>query len=282
MGEHKCSKINLLERDLPEGLLVDAAWLEKRGYYPSLRRKYVELGWLVQPARSVYRRPRGSLTWQQVVISLQTLLEVPVIVGGRTALELQGYAHYVSDQLRNVHLYDNGTLPKWVAKLPIKPRFELHRNSRVFRNNPITLGLTSLKGNLETGEGVSGDPLQSGVTFQSWGQWDWPLTLSTPERAVLELLDELPNRESFHQVDMLVEGLSNLSPRRMQKMLADCSNVKVKRLFFYFADRHKHAWLAKLDKRTIDLGTGNRMLVRGGRLDPKYRITVPKDLDAVQ
>ena len=39
-----------------------------------------------------------------------------------------------------------------------------------------------------------------------WGQWDWPLTVSAPERAVLELLDELPDRESLHQVDVLFEG----------------------------------------------------------------------------
>jgi len=46
---------------------------------------------------------------------------------------------------------------------------------------------------------------------QPWGQWDWPLTLSSPERAVLELMDELPKRESFHQVDMLMEGLTSLN-----------------------------------------------------------------------
>ena len=54
--------------------------------------------------------------------------------------------------------------------------------------------------------------------LRPWGQWDWPLTLSTLERAGLELLDELPERESFHQVDKLMEGLSNLSPRRLQKL----------------------------------------------------------------
>ena len=31
--------------------------------------------------------------------------------------------------------------------------------------------------------------------------------LSTPERAVFELVDELPGRESFHQAGILLEGL---------------------------------------------------------------------------
>lgn len=281
MSEQNVSKLNQLEMDLPEGLLVDAAWLEKRGYYGSLRKKYVDLGWLKQPAHRVYTRPRGELRWEQVVISLQMLLEYPVIVGGRTALELQGFSHYLTREQTEVHLYGDQPPPSWVNKLPLTTRFVFHRSGRLFRNDPITRGLTSLSLNLKTGESTSNDPLQAGLTVLPWGQWDWPLTLSTPERAVLELLDELPDRESFHQVDKLLEGLANLSPRRLQKLLEDCKSVKVKRLFFFFADRHSHAWLKRLDRQRIDLGKGKRMLVRGGKLDPTYEITVPEDLDAV-
>lgn len=118
------------------------------------------------------------------------------------------------------------------------------------------------------------------LTQQHWGQLKWQLTVSTPERAILELLDEVPKRETFHQADVLMEGLRNLSPRRLQALLADCKNVKVKRLFFWFAERHNHAWLQKIDRSAIDLGKGKRMLMRGGKLDPKYQITVPEDLDA--
>ena len=41
--------------------------------------------------------------------------------------------------------------------------------------------------------------------------------LSSPERASLELLDEVPQPESFHQADVLMEGLRNLSPRRLTR-----------------------------------------------------------------
>ena len=78
-----------------------------------------------------------------------------------------------------------------------------------------------------------------------------------------------------------MQGLTTLSPRRLEKLLRDCKSVKVKRLFFFFADRHKHRWLARIDRTGIDLGSGKRMLVRDGRLDPTYQITVPEDLDAV-
>ena len=97
---------------------------------------------------------------------------------------------------------------------------------------------------------------------------------------MFELLDALPNHESFHRVDMLVEGLRSLSPRRLEKLLSDCPSTKVKRLFFFFADRHQHARLKRLDRSKVDLGAGKRMLVKGGRLDPVYQITVPDDLYA--
>jgi hypothetical protein len=104
--------------------------------------------------------------------------------------------------------------------------------------------------------------------------------MSSPERAIMELLDEVPERETFHQADMLMEGLRNLSPRRLQNLLVNCRSVKVKRLFFWFSERHNHAWLPKLKRKEIDLGSGKRMLVRGGKLDRKFNITVPEKLDA--
>lgn len=282
MGAVTTSKLNRLYDMLPEGLVVDAAWLERRGYYDSLRRKYLSSGWLTQPARGSYQRPRGPLTWQQVVISLQALLDTGLVVGGQTALEAQGYAHYLPHEQREVHLFGHAPPPNWVRKLQLGTTFVFHRSGQLFPYKPVTLGLTSLSWDLENGVGRSNDPLQTGLQTIPYGHWNWPLTVSTPEKALLELLDQLPARESFHEVDMLMEGLANLSPRRLQKLLGDCRSVKVKRLFFYFADRHPHAWLKHIDRKAIDLDSGKRALVPGGKLDPAYHITVPRDLDAVQ
>src|SRR5690242_8826271 len=94
--EHIGKKINRLERDLPEGIVVDSAWMTAHGYPAPLRNHYVKAGWLEQPTRRVFRRPRGELDWRQLVVSLQTVLDYPLIVGGYTALSMQGYAHYLS------------------------------------------------------------------------------------------------------------------------------------------------------------------------------------------
>lgn len=279
MAKQTTRKLNWLEHHLPEGLVADARWLTRHGFSTSLRSQYVDAGWLDQPARGVYRRLRGTLTWQQAVISLQALLDYPVLVGGRTALELQGYAHYLPQAQKEVHLYGPKPPPQWLHKLPLETRF-LYRNDRVlFRREAVKPGLTHLDSPKETStEQAEHDHW----TVQRWGSWDWPLARSTPERAILELLNELPKHESFHQTDMLMQGLSNLSPRRLQKLLGDCRSVKVKRLFFYFADRHQHAWLKRLDKDSIDLGEGKRMLVKGGKLDKNYLITVPEELNALR
>jgi hypothetical protein len=277
---HNDSKINQLTHQLPEGLLVDAAWMERKGYSRSLRSHYVSAGWLEQPTHRVYRRGHGPLSWEFVVISLQTLLEVPLIVGGRTALQIQGVSHYLAQQVREVHLYGAAPLPTWVEKLPLDVTFRHHNSARLFANAPVTRGLTSVNYDHESNPGWSNDSLQ-GFRTMSWGSGDWTLTLSTPERAYLELLDELPNRESFHQADMLMEGLANLSPRRLTKLLTDCRSVKVKRLFFFFADRHPHGWRRQLRAEDFDLGSGKRVLAKGGKLDPRYQITVPEDLDGV-
>jgi hypothetical protein len=107
--------------------------------------------------------------------------------------------------------------------------------------------------------------------------WGWALRLSSPERAILEALDELPDNDSFHNLDMVFEGLATLSPRRLTALLHSCRKIKVIRLFFVFADRHKHAWREQLNPDEFQLGRGDRALVRGGKIHPRYRIMVPAE-----
>ena len=62
MTSQKAGKLNFLEKTLPDGMMVDAAWMERHGYSTSLRSQYVKGGWLVQPVRGAFKRPRGVLT----------------------------------------------------------------------------------------------------------------------------------------------------------------------------------------------------------------------------
>ena len=282
--------LNQLHRLLPEGLLADAAWFTAAGYPSSLRSRYLASGWLQPVTRGVFRRPlhrpglqdtTAPLRWQHVVISLQLVLEHPVAVGGRTALELNGLAHYASSTgPREIHLYGDEPAPGWLGKLPVDASFVFHNARKLFRAEPISDGLESLKSSMASDERSDFVTIHGSLTWMAFGDGNWPIVLSTQERAMLELLDELPDRETFHQVDVLMEGLVSLSPKRMSHLLRECRSVKVKRLFLWFAERHGHAWVERLDLEGVDLGSGKRMLFRGGKLDPKYRITVPGELDA--
>ncbi len=286
MASETSSKLNRLQQLLPEGMVVDAAWLEANGYSHPLRQKYVANGWLEILARSVYRRPAaklvgterdgGDVEWRLVVLSLQNLMRVGVSVGGRTALDLQGFAHYLPAKgPREVHLYASERLPGWLDKLPASGRFVVHKQNRLFDHGGRGLSHVGVK----VKAGGANDSL-SGASFAQmpWGHWNWPLTLSTPERAILELVDELPEHESFEQVDALMNGLATLSPRRLQVLLEACQSIKVKRLFLFLAERHRHAWFKRLDVTRIDLGSGKRALVESGKYDSKYKITVPQFL----
>ena len=272
MTKHNRTKLNKLIRELPDGLLVDASWLEQRGYSRSLRSQYVASGWLSQPVRGVYSGPQGVLTWQQVVISLQSLLGLPVSVGGRTALEQHGYAHYLTQSHQQIHLYSDMKLPSWLGKLGNDWTFVVHSRTRILPKIEHEIDVSITKSRQRDTEASM---LRGGLHLTYWGEWKRPLIVSGIERASLEMMDELPDHESFHNVDMMMEGLVNIRPSRMQSLLEFTQSIKVKRLFFFFASRHNHRWLTQLDKSKIDLGKGKRSLVKGGKFDPLWQITVP-------
>jgi len=275
MSDQSGGKLNQLGRLVPEGLVVDSSWLSSNGYYNSLRSKYVNSGWLAHLAHGVYVRHRNTLDWVHVVVSLQTILEYPLVVGGRSALELQGFGHYAAD-LKVVHLYSQRPAPAWLEDLPLKVKFQVHNGARLFLS-PIERRHQVLDWELVAQEGALIEPALDSIVNLKVGHQPWPVGVSIPERAILEALDELPRNDSFHQLDMLMEGLTSLRPKKLQALLEACRSIKVKRLFFLLAERHDHAWLARLDRDVISLGNGKRSLVPGGKLHPKYQITIPED-----
>ncbi|CDX51541.1 conserved hypothetical protein [Mesorhizobium plurifarium] len=259
MSAPREEKLKSVLEAVPAGFVVDSRWLEAHGVSRFLTRKYIDSGWLERLVRGVFRRPApqpAPLTWETCLLSLQHIMNYKVHVGSTSALGLQGYRHYL--RLGNaapVWLYGND-LPTWLQHLSLDAK------------------ITCRKPSLFTEPGLGLSDEKSGASTLPWG---WTLRMSTLERAILEALDEVPGHESFHNLDMVFEGLATLSPRRLSALLHSCRKVKVKRLFFVFADRHKHSWRDHLDPDEFMLGTGDRALVKGGRIHPHYRIMVPKE-----
>lgn len=268
MSEQNDTRLKSLLNTLPPGFYVDSKWLSARGVRRSSVSDYVRAGWLRHVAHGLYQRPGTAATetkqdWRVLVQSMQTMMKLPVHVGGMTALQQLGHRHYLPlGGSEPVYLYA-ARFPGWLDQSLV--------------DAPLYLRKTGLFGDADLGVDEAGAPSgDADDTHREW--WDWSLRLSSPERAVLEALDELPDQESFHSVDMVFQSLVTLRPRRLTALLSACRSVKVKRLFFVFAERHGHAWFKHLDASSVDLGSGDRSLVKGGRLHPLYRITVPADL----
>ena len=265
---------------IPPGFLVDAAWLKRFGIDPKSIHDYAERGWLERVVRGVYRRPlphsdqagrplvRPETDWQLSLLSIQWIMEHDVHLGSLSALGFHGLAHYLPlGGGEPIYLY--GEVPSWLARLPGKTRFVVR--SRVLFGDDLT-GVENAEHRFESAPGAEAG---HGPTVSPWR---WPLKVSSPERAILEALDALPAHATFDNLDMIFQGLANLRPRRLMALLRACRSIKVKRLFFVFADRHAHAWRKHLDKSAIDLGSGPRALAKGGKLHPVYRIYVPEAL----
>ena len=267
-----------MQHILPEPLLATVPWLESRGYSRTLLSKYAAGGWLVQPARGIYHRPGFRLSWEGVITSLQSLLGYPLIVGGKTALELQGYGHYISPKLPYfIHLYGPKAPPGWLHKLDLDKKFFFHRLKRLFPDDEYARGRQQFGDWDSTAQSFFGRlALPEQTRVLKWGEKQMPLLVSTSARAACEHLDDIPGRERFDEVGHALEKLAELDPKVVEGLLRQCRSVKVKRLFFWFAERQQHVWLKHVDLRKIDLGRGKRVLAKQGCLDSKYQITFPK------
>jgi hypothetical protein len=242
---------------MPEGLITTHKWLMENNFTRHAIDNLVKSNQLESISKGVYVRNVSKISWQSLVFSLQTILKTDLIVGGLTALETQGLSHYLSlSENKIVYLFGNDLIPDWVKSLDLNVKFVRHTSNSLFPKQDKEIPPFTLK--------------------RDWDNDNRKLFISTPERAYLEVLLEVPQKTTFEHADQLMQGLTALSPRSLQKVLEYCKNIKVKRLFFWFAERQNYVWLDKLNRETITLGSGNRMIIKGGKLNTKYKITVPE------
>ncbi len=268
MSEQNRSKLNSLLRSIGDADLVSARWLRENGYSSSLVARYVRSGWLRSPTRGVYGRAEGVLSWDGVLHSLQQREGLRVHAGGRFALAWHGHEHYLRlGENATVTLYGADRLPGWVFKLPLDEHCD-------YRG----LGPFGPADHLLNAEIAVEQLYDLGLERQQDSSMAGEVILASPERAVLELCAEVTNAAQIIELDAVMQGLAGLRPELLSQLLRMCRSVKTKRLFLALAERHRHPWVHRLVLTEVDLGSGKRVLVRGGRLDPKYLITLPADL----
>ncbi|MFK7602076.1 type IV toxin-antitoxin system AbiEi family antitoxin domain-containing protein [Deinococcus sp. SM5_A1] len=261
--------LKLLRDHLPEGMAVPVRWLHAQGISSALVQRYVGSGWLEALPGQAYLRPGVPLAWPAAIYAAQQV-GLPVHVGHLSALAVQGLSHY--QPLGNgspLHLYLPGRTPAWLAGLPFSITW--HRESVVAEDVPgEALAPPTLR------QPLLKLPVGRKLALASVSRLPWPVYVSTPERAALELVAGLTRGDSWDTAYETFSGLSMLRPPVVRDLLLACPRVVTRRIFLHLAQRSNHAWWPHLDLSDIDLGRGDRQVVPGGQLDSQWHITVPR------
>ena len=225
-------------------------WFESYGISRQMIHQYVKSKLIKKLGGGAYIKAKDKLNWQSAVFTAQKELHLPCHVAGQTALELQGLGHFVKmGKKPSVYITkrDNMRVPIWLKNNHWKVVLYF-RYSSLF---PTNLGL------------------------MKYNKSKFHFILSSKERAIMEMINYLDLTDSFEILERYFEGLLSLRGSLVQKLLENCSSIKVKRVFLYMADKLKLPVMRALNTRQIQLGQGKRVISKKGKLDKVYNITVP-------
>ena len=253
MGTEKESKLNKLLSTQPSGIVLASAWLVEQGYSLDLQKQYKRSQWFDSIGTGALIRHGDQVDYLGGIYALQYQLGLSVHPAGKTALSLQGKAHYLELSTKKVQLFgaQKENLPLWFKKRD----WGLSLECKLSGFLPPELGLVEID------------------------HKSFKVKISSPARAVMECLYLAPRSQPLVEVFELLEALNNLRPATVQSLLENCNSVKVKRLFLYLADKAGHEWLSYINLDKVNLGSGKRAIVSDGVYVAKYQITVPKELE---
>jgi hypothetical protein len=248
----------------PEGTIFTSSFLAQIGVSAKLAWWYTRSGLLKRIAPKLYIKKSDVISWPAVVSTLQSQMDLSIHVGGISALNilrLIGKNNLSDDSdfdffTKKIFLFANAkiTLPSWLSQY--ENYFEIV-NCSLFKSKGVSAGLVKYKvGKVE-------------------------ISISCPERAVMEILHISPKVHTLYSVAEWMEMLKDMKPDITQLLLENCNSIKVKRFFLYFAERFWHSMASELDLKKINLGSGKRVIGRGGiyRYHPKYMLSLPEKIE---
>ena len=246
------SKINTLLNSHPPGVVFSSSWLKSHGYSLDLQKRYRKSRWFESIGPGAMIRQFDQVDYLGGIYALQSQLGKTIHPAGKTALSMQGKSHYLELATKRVQLFgdQNENLPQWFKNRD----WEITVNYKATNFLPADLGLVEVE------------------------HKNFKVKVSSPARAIMECLYLAPGLQPLQETFELMEGLNNVRPELTQQLLEACKSVKVKRLFLFMADKVGHDWLSYLNLEKIDLGSGKRSIVKDGVYEPRYQITIPKEL----
>lgn len=208
MTTKSTNKLKNLYDYLKPGQPVRYESLAELGISPDLAVYYAKSGWLKRLANGVYVKPGHELDLKSSIKLLERNIE-GLHVGGKTALQWRGIKHYIYfKNITQMYGWNTSKLPEWFAS---EFTCDYHRK-RIFTEEPERLLYTSDFG------GTLGGP-----------------KTSEPERAILEMLDEVGVRQGLTEAREIMEGALNLRSDVVMELLFKCTSVKTVRLFISLA-----------------------------------------------
>ncbi len=252
MSTENGSKLNKLLSMHPQGTVLLSSLMAQKGYSLNLQKRYRNSGWLSSIGSGAMIRTGDTVGYEGAIYALQEA-GLTIHPGGRTALSMLGQSHYLELSKKKAILFGSTgeNIPAWFRKYDWGLKIE-HYNSTFI---PSDLGMTTKQ--LST----------------------FTIKISGSARALMECLYLTPEKQDLVECYEFMEGLNNVRPNIVQQLLEKCTSVKVKRLFLYMAEKADHKWIEYIDLNKIDLGSGKRSIVKNGTYNPKYRITIPKEIE---
>ena len=232
---------------IPNNVVVTARYLTILGFSHDLQKSYERNGWLKRFSQGAYSKLNEDFTINGAIYALQKQLNLSIHIGGNTALNnFYGITHNIDFQRKQqIFAYRGEKLPKWFKNL--------------YENN-IEFNCTTF--------------LPQNMGFNEYKIENFSITVPTLERAILEMLYLVPDKFTLNEAYQFVELITTAKPKEFQKLLENCSSIKVKRLFLYIAETIGHSWFKRIDLTKIDLGKGVREITKGGSHNAKYNLII--------
>lgn len=231
MGTSPSLLFRRLLPDVPRGTPLATTWLQGQGLSAKQVARLAQEGWLKRLGHGTYLLPGDELSREASLARLGEL--VPGLhVAGKTALAWRGVRHNLAFKER-LNLWGDkpATLPAWFTSV-----FPSHyQATHLFDTSlPATAGLA---------------PLPAGRS---------DVLVSTPERAVLELLSDVGKGQELEEARHLVEGARSLRLPVLDELLAHLARIKVVRLAHVMAEELDLPWADLARKHSERLGGGRR------------------------
>lgn len=231
MGTSPSFLFRQLLPELPRGTPIASTWLQEHGFNAKQVARMAEGGWLQRLGHGVYILPGDQLNREASLAQLATLLP-GLHVAGKTALAWRGIRHNLAIREQLI-LWGNkpGTLPTWFTAV-FPARYQV---TQLFDEglNPNT-GIAALPG----------------------GRPDVPV--STPERALLELMSDVGKGQELEEARNLLESVRSLRMTVLDELLSHLKRIKVARLMHSLAEELELPWADLARQHSERLGGGRR------------------------